>query len=214
MKRLLLLLPLFLVACPGFTYDAPRPPTWDDECKMSEPYYMDLAMGTQFLAKEGVIPSDPEEALAAAKKYIADKDVDIEYKADGIEDWSKFNTTFPTVIYVTKDFDSYQIEIQAVILWHEVDHLREYEEMGPKVFFQHYAFAEGRWALEVQAYRDGFRVMRLLGMSESNIRARMTTQAESLFVGYELGQVNENGPGMPKKCAVDVAIDIWTTDSP
>ena len=208
-------LPLLLLAgCPGFTYDAPRPPTWDDECKMSEPYYMDLARGTQFLAKEGEIPSDPHMALEKARMLISDWDVDIEYKADGIEDWSKFNTTFPTVIYVTKDFDSRSIEIQAVILWHEVDHLREYKEMGPAVFFQHYAFAEGRWALEVQAYRDGFRVMRLLGMSESSIRAKMTDQAESLFVGYELGQVNENGPGMPKKCAVDVAIDIWTTDIP
>ena len=56
--------------------------------------------------------------------------------------------------------------------------------------------------------------MRLLGMSESNIRAKMTDQAESLYVGYELGQVSENGPGIPKKCAVDVAIDIWTTDIP
>jgi len=208
-------LPLLLLAgCPGFTYDAPRPPTWDDECKMSEPYYMDLARGTQFLAKEGEIPSDPEKALAAAKKYIADKNVDIEYKADGIEDWSKFNTTFPTVVYVTKDFDQSQIEMQAVILWHEIVHLREYKEMKPAVFFQHYAFAEGRWALEVQAYRESFRVMRLLGLSESKIRSQMRDQAESLYEGYELGQVNENSPGIPKKCAVDVAIDIWITDIP
>jgi hypothetical protein len=181
---------------------------------MSEPYYMDLAQGTQFLAKSDEIPSDPHMALEKARMVISDWDVDIEYKADGIEDWSKFNTTFPKTIYVTKDFDKHQIEIQAVILWHEIVHLREYKEMDPKTFYEHYIFPEGRWALEVQAYRESFRVMRLLGLSESRIRAKMTDQAESLYEGYELGQMVENGPGIPKQCAVDVAIDIWLTDAP
>jgi hypothetical protein len=214
MKKLFPLSLLLLAGCPGFKYDAPRPPTWDDECKASEPYYMDMARGTQFLAEEGDIPSDPEEALAAAHKYLADRDVDIEYKADGIEDWSKFNTTFPKTVYVTKNFDDRQIEIQVVILWHEIVHLREYEQMSPKTFYEHYLFAEGRWALEVQAYREGFRVMRLLGLSESRIRSQMSDQAESLYVGYELGQVGENGPGIPKQCAVGGAVDIWLTDAP
>lgn len=207
MKRLLPVLLLLASGCPGFKYEAPRPPTWDDQCQPSDPYYLELAQGTQFMAEEGEIPSDPQEALDKALEYIESKGVDLEYKADGIEDWSKFNTTFPKTIYVTKDFDSKSIESQAGTLWHEIAHLREYEEMKPETFYQHYVFPEGRWALEVQAYRESFRVMRIFGFSESRIRSRMTVQAEGLYENYELDQ-------MPKACAVDGAINLWATDIP
>jgi len=213
MKKLLLLPLLLLTACPGF-YEAPRPPTWDgDTCQPSEPYYLDLAKGTEYLARKGEIPDDPEMALELVKTAISEKGVEIVPKAEGLEAWEKFTTTFPDKIYVSKDFDSSGVPAQASILWHEMVHLREYEDLKPKKFFQHYLFAEGRWALEVQAYRETFRVKRLWGVDEDVIQAQMVRTAESLYEGYELGQVAENGTGMPHQCAVDVAVQIWMLDA-
>ena len=207
MRRFLPVLLFFLallVSC-DFKYEAPRPPTWGDQCQPSDPYYLELAQGTQFLSKKGEVSSDPKEALDSALEYIEGKGVDLEYKADGIEAWSRFNTTFPKTIYLVKDFESRPLRNRAEVLWHEVVHLRQYEKMTPSTFYQHYVFAEGRWALEVQAYRESFRVMRILGYDEAAIQTLMRSRAESLYDGYELVQ-------MPRECAVGAAIEIWNAD--
>jgi len=214
MQRLSPLLALVFAGCPGF-YEAPRPPTWDgDTCQPSDAYYLDLAKGTQYLSKEGEIPDDPESALEKVTIALADKDIEIVPKAEGLEEWEKFTTTFPDTIYISKEYPNYSTAGKAGTLWHEFVHVREYEDLGPKKFFQHYLFAEGRWALEVQAYRESFRVQRLWGVAEDQIKLNMETTAENLYVGYELGQVSEKGTGMPKQCAVGVAIQIWSLDVP
>jgi len=213
MQRLLPAFLVLLAGCPGF-YEAPRPPTWDgDSCQPNEPYYLDLAKGTQYLSAEGEIPDDPEMALEKVKASLNEKGIDIVPKAEGLEQWDKFNTTFPDTIYISKTFPDSSSAVQAGILWHEFVHVREYEDLGEKKFFQHYIFAEGRWALEVQAYRENFRVQRLWGVPEDQIKLNMDRTAESLYVSYELGQVSENGTGMPKQCAVGVAIQIWMLDA-
>lgn len=214
MKKLLPFLALLLlVGCPGF-YEAPRPPTWDgDSCQPSDAYYLDLAKGTQYLSVEGEIPDDPGMALEKVRMALDEKDIEIVPKAEGLEQWEKFTTTFPDTIYISKTFPDSSTASQAGILWHEFVHVREYEDLGAKKFFQHYLYAEGRWALEVQAYRESFRVQRLWGVPEDRITFNMENTAEKLYVGYELGQASDSGPGIPKQCATGLAIQIWMLDA-
>jgi hypothetical protein len=137
---------------------------------------------------------------------IEDNGIRILPKAEGIEQWEKFTTTFPTKIFVAKNWDEMDEASQAVILWHEIVHVREYDAHTPLKMGLMYLVAEGRWALEVQAYRESYRVRRLFGATEEEIRKHMRPRAESLYTSYELG-------AMPKEYAIEKAIEIWMIDS-
>ena len=197
---------LGLLGCPGFTEGVPRPPTYE-ECKPSDPFYWDMANATVDMAGPAEIPSDPIEAFKVAQEQIDDRKVKIIPKVDGFEDWSRFNTTFPDTIYTSKDYPNYSDAGKAAVLWHELVHVRQYDRHRAAKFFTMYAFAEGRWAIEVQAYRESYRVRRLWGDDEENIREAMRSRAEMLYKEYELWQ-------MPEECAIQGAIDIWMQDSP
>ena len=203
---------LAAAGCPGLAKEAPRPPTYDDECNASHQFYYELAAETQDMAASGVIPVDPVEALKVAEQEIADNGIDIQPKAEGIEDWEKFNTTFPDTIYTSKTYPDMSDAGKAGILWHELVHVREYDRHGVELFFTIYAFAEGRWALEVQAYRESFRVRRLWGEDEARIQEAMILTAESLYDGYSLGN-EETNLGMPRSCALSKAVETWMLDS-
>jgi hypothetical protein len=165
-----------------------------------------LAQDTQYLSQPGEISTNPVLALKQAQKFLDTSGIKVVPKADGIEAWTEFTTTFPDTVYVSKDFPTLSVAEQAAILWHEIVHVRQYEALGLKVFFAHYSFAEGRWALEVQAYRESFRVRRVWGEDDQTLRSGMLGQAERLYSGYELG-------AMPKNCAVDLAIEVWSSNS-
>lgn len=201
-------LTLFATGCPhGLSIDIVGPPAYDENGVPSTPFYEELANRTSEMAEEGVIPSDSHEAWLLAMQEIEDNGIRIIPKAEGIEQWGKFTTTFPTKIYVAKDWDDKSEAIQAEILWHEIVHVREYDVHTPLKMGLMYVVAEGRWALEVQAYRESYRVKRLFGASEEAIRGHMRPRAESLYEGYELG-------AMPKEYAIEKAIEIWMLDSP
>jgi hypothetical protein len=182
------------------------PPQYDEQGVPSDPYYENVARRTSEMAEEGVIPTDPHEAHVAAMQLVEEAGVDIVPKAEGIEQWEKFTTTFPKTIFVAKNWDEMDEATQAVVLWHEIVHLREYEAHTPLLMGLMYATAEGRWAIEVQAYRESFRVRRLFGQSEEEIQARMLPTAEKLYEAYELG-------AMPREYALDKAVEIWMEDS-
>jgi len=201
-------LTLFATGCPhGPPIDIVGPPAYDESGVPSTPFYEELANRTSEMAAEGVIPSDPHEAYVLAMQEIEDNGIRILPKAEGIEQWEKFTTTFPTKIFVAKDWDEMSEATQAEILWHEIVHVREYDAHTPLKMGLMYVVAEGRWALEVQAYRESYRVKRLFGASEETIRGFMRPRAESLYTSYELG-------AMPKEYAIEKAIEIWMLDSP
>ena len=197
---------LFLsTGCPGVTVHAP--PRYADDGTPSDSYYEDLARATSEMAPDGVIPADPHEAYLLAMQEIEDNGIEIVPKADGhLEQWTKFTTTFPTKIFVAANWDEKSEDVQAEILWHEIVHVREYDKHTPLLMGLMYVTAEGRWALEVQAYRESFRVQRLFGVSEERIQARMEPRAEALYKSYELGT-------MPHDYAIGKAVEIWMLDS-
>lgn len=207
MRRVAVCLLLGLTGCPTFTADVARPPTYDDNCTPSDQFYWELAASTVDMAATGEIPTDPMEAYKLALQEVEERNVKIIPKAQGMEDWSKFNTTFPKKIYTSKEYNSYSDAGKAVVLWHEIVHLREYDRHGAAKFFTMYAFAEGRWALEVQAYRQSYRIRRLWGEDEESIRADMHPRIEEIYDAYDLSM-------MPRECAIQGAIGIWMEDSP
>lgn len=196
----------FVAGCPhGPPVEIVGPPVYDQGAPLDF-FYEELAHRTSEMAPEGTIPSDPHKAWVLAMLAIEENGIRILPKAKGLEKWEKYTTTFPTKIYVSTDWDQKSEAAQAEILWHEIVHLREYEAHTPLKMGLMYFVAEGRWALEVQAYRESFRMKRLFGASEENIRKAFRPRAESLYTGYELA-------AMPKKYAVEKAIEIWMLDS-
>lgn len=198
---------LSMAGCPNFKLPSYPPPAYAEDGTPSDPFFDQLAQRTSEMAEDGEISSDPEEALRVAHEYIDGRGIRIVPKAEGLEQWEKFTTTFPRKIFVAKDWDDKPPAIQAEILWHEIVHLREYDAHTPLDMGAMYFVAEGRWALEVQAYRESFRVKRLFGVPEEEIRKMMGPRAESLYTSYELG-------AMPREYAIDRAVEIWMQDSP
>jgi len=196
---------LLLAGCPGLAVKVHAPPQYEDGVP-SDSYYEDLARETSEMAANGVIPSDPHEAYLLAMQEIEDNGITILPKAEGIEQWQKFTTTFPTKIYVAATWDEMSEPTKAEILWHEIVHVREYDKHTPLLMGLMYVTAEGRWALEVQAYRESYRVKRLFGVPEEEIRKMMKPRAESLYESYELAT-------MPHDYAIDKAVEIWMLDS-
>ena len=170
-------------------------------------YYENMAMRTEEMAPPGEIPSNPHEAYLLALQEIQDQGVELVPKATGFEKWDRFNTTFPGRIFISKNWDEKDEATRAAILWHEMVHLREYETHTPLIMGTIYlAVAEARWALEVQAYRESFRVWRTFGMPQEDLRERMIPRAESLYFDYELR-------AMPQEYAIRKAVEIWMLDS-
>jgi len=198
---------LFMTGCPhGPTIEVVGPPVYEDGVPQ-DLFYEDLAKRTSEMARDGEIPSDPHEAWLVAMQEIEDNGIRILHKAQGIEKWDRFTTTFPTKIFVAKHWDELSEDVQAEILWHELVHVREYDEHTPLEMGAMYVVPEGRWALEVQAYRESFRVQRIFGVPEETIRERMKPRAEKLYESYDLG-------AMPRDYAVNKAVEIWMLDSP
>ena len=208
LASLTVILMFFMTGCPhGLPEGIAGPPSYENGAPQ-DPHYEEMAMRTSEMAAEGEIPSDPHEAWLLAMQEIEDQGIRIVPKAEGIEKWDKFTTTFPSKVFVSKDWDDKDEATQAIILWHEIVHLREYDAHTPLVMGVIYlSVSEARWALEVQAYRESFRVMRLFGMEEEQIQKRMRPRAERLYVGYELST-------MPKDYALDKAVEIWMLDAP
>jgi hypothetical protein len=201
-----LLISFGLIGCTGVAEGVPRPPSWDTQCTPSEAFYLELASRTTELSQPGEISSDPLEALEQANLFFEAHGVDIRPKALGIEEWSKFTTTFPDTIYVDKDLQGEVSDaLRAQIYWHEAVHVRQYEEFGPKRMAILYSFPEGRWALEIQAYRESFRILHLFGVSRDQILDSMPSRAEQLYDNYFLDP-------MPRECAGSKALEIWNID--
>jgi len=178
------------------------PPSYYEDCSASHNFYYDLASDSSHLSDEGAIPPQHQAALEKAKHLISQRGIDIRSKGPGDGAWYGFTTTLPTVILTGEGFEDYPTGVQASILWHELVHVRQYESLGVPGFFKLYVVPEGRWALEVQAYRESYIAQMQLGVPKSYLLGHTHKQAEDLYSGYYL-------QGMPQTCAVSKATELW-----
>jgi hypothetical protein len=203
--RLLLCSILLLAGCKDFLAKIPVPPTYDDNCVANDPTFEKLARMTKDMSGRGEIPTDPQEAYDKALGIVEAKGIKIVPKENRKSEFSNFTTTFPTAIFVAGDWDKFPIKTKAETMWHEVVHVNQWDRLGIEVFVINYAVTEGRWALEVPAYRESLRVWKTFGLPNKELIKMAQRRAEDLYEGYMLHS-------MPKKCMFEKTLDIWLSD--
>lgn len=113
--------------------------------------------------------------------------------------WSALSTAFPNTIRVRHDFFAMDYNIRCVILAHEMVHIRQYRRYGRVRFALGYAFSPRfRWAMEVQAYREGMTVRDHLGMRRTGVEALTERMIELYRLGRIAHDVAEHTPGIIK----------------
>lgn len=193
----------FLCACVG--YSVPRPPEYSEACEPTHDYYYRMAHSTQDMIPLHEIPKDPQEALDLAKQKIGERGIEILQKGEG-DPTHMFTTTLPGQIYLAYGFDESDAWLQAATLWHELVHVNQWERMGEDSFVEHYAFPDGRLALETPAYRQTFMVLRHFGAQEEKLLPFQQKTFDALYEGYGLGII-------PRECAEKMTFEVWGIDN-
>lgn len=204
MRALFVLALASLVSC-GFVSRVKAPPTYDEDCRPSDPFWLKVAGETTDLAPEGAIPSDPQEAYDKALAEVERLGLRLVSKREvGHRQWDGFSSTLPDTIFLAPDWDSKSVDDQARILWHELVHKRQWDRLGREAFLALYVTAEGRWALEVVAYRESFRVHRVFGVPNDQILSALPARADFLYQEYHLHS-------MPV-CTQELSVEVWAQD--
>lgn len=181
----------------------PRPPSYDKACVPSHDYYVRMAHDTQDMGTDP-IPADPREAIAKALLDLEDRGVVVSEKSKS-DPTAEFSMALPGRVLLSHGFYMMDDRMQAATLWHELVHVRQWERLGERNFLRHYVMAEGRWALEVPAYRESLRVMRHFEMSEDGLKKAAKGQFDSLYEKYGIGT-------MPRECTEQMTFTIWDLD--
>lgn len=84
-------------------------------------------------------------------------------------DRMSFTTTMGITIFLSVNFNEFDKEDQAAILWHEIVHAKQWHDSS-NVFPLRYLNRRWQWAFEVQGYRQQIRVVREL-RGEKNAKA-------------------------------------------
>ena len=100
------------------------------------------------------IPEDPEDSLALAKALLKKAGYKFCRRKGTFEHGRKFTMTLRRRIALSANWDKYSTAKQAEILWHELVHVRQRKRWGHEKFLRRYITAEGRWLIEVPAYRE------------------------------------------------------------
>lgn len=101
---------------------------------------------------------------------------------------SKMATTYYREIRVPKGFfgRGWSVARRAVTLAHELIHALQWRFYGMASFALRYLSARFRWAVEMQAYRFGVLVKRMLGYLESAIQNSIRHRASAMRKPYKL----------------------------
>ena len=70
-------------------------------------------------------------------------------------------------IWLARDWNSWHVTRQVIILAHELVHVRQAESMGRVKFAAAYLRPRNRWIMEMQAYAESIAVARQLGLDVS-----------------------------------------------
>jgi hypothetical protein len=146
------------------------------------------ALSTKYHAdKYGVIPSLASGTSARrweemARMHIRDAKYSFKNKReDGFK--PTMTTTVPLLrqIWLAHGWEAFTDHHKAVVLWHELVHVRQQRAMKAAKFSFLYSVPRGRWILEMQAYRMSIRIRLILGMG---IQGEAERIAESMINNY------------------------------
>lgn len=177
----------------------PRRPTYDDACRPSDPYYVDLASDPVDLDTVEGLPDDPAEALDALLEQAHDLGIEIRRKAPGHTHWSDRTTALPGRILLEEDWEDRDDALKAATIGHELRHHRQMGRLGFRKFGAFYVVPEGRWGLETAGYAQTFIILDHLHIA--GLSRQIEDAAHHMRDAYELGAMPE--------CTVDTTIAIW-----
>ncbi len=121
---------------------------------------------------------------------LKDLGMRIREKRIGGRRWKKYITTLRRVVLVPPGFDERSNKDQAVILGHELVHVRQARDMGWWKWFRRYLTdPRFRWSQEVAAYCESINILRALGADRSTLLGAAARYAEAL-AGYSLKRVS------------------------
>ena len=106
---------------------------------------------------------------------------------------SKFATTLYTQIRVPHGFGDWGTASKAILLAHELVHVRQWRSMRARNFGARYIFSPRfRWSMEMQAYRETVRAQLLMGWTETAVANAIEQRADKLFADYSLRTIRRN----------------------
>lgn len=193
MTRIATLLALSLACCKPYAR-----PTYDDACRPSDPWALDMAASREDWPAVD-LPAEPEQALAVLLSEVERAGWRVVTKPDGAPA-EGFSTTLPGVLALSRTFADKPPEDQAATMGHELVHVRQWQRLGPSGFLRLYAVPEGRLALEGAAYGYGYSVFRHVGgvPLPEDYEARVGR----LWDAYEMDAV--------PACVQAAIVEIWT----
>lgn len=196
------------------TFIPPIAPEYDvDTCEMNPTDYRVMAEDTTDIDAVGKIPDDPAAALAYCTKLITsrgwvlvEKPTPKDYVEDEDSTEPNFTTTGPNelpVVMLGVGFKQRKVADQARTMCHEAVHTFQYQRMGTAKMTALYIIPEGRFAIELPAYRVTFR-MWLVQNPKATLEQREKKAADiivNLHTKYGLSP-------MPQRCAVANGVAI------
>lgn len=165
---------------------------WKKNRKLSS---SDLKAGksTRYLYK-GDIPKDPQEAYDKAVELLKKAGYKLKHKRGITKNGMDFTTTLSRTIWLAGNWESRSLESKAKILWHELVHTRQRKAWGFTKFVWRYKSAEGRWRMEVPAYRESIRAMQAIGKgaSDKKVRDWIERRMKNMRSSYKLTKLDKS----------------------
>lgn len=129
----------------------------------------------------------PEKMLAHCLAELQRYGVRIAKKAPMKTKYARMTTAFYRQVRVGTTWDRKSTAAKAVTLAHELVHIRQWRHFGRIAFGSSYVFsARWRWAMEMNAYRESMRAMKILGYSKTHRKNSATTRGPSMYGTYAL----------------------------
>jgi len=139
------------------------------------------------------IPEDPDDSLALTKALLKKAGYKFCRRKGTFEHGRKFTMTLRRRIALSANWDKYSTAKQAEILWHELVHVRQRKSWGHAKFLRRYVTAEGRWLIEVPAYRESIRAKKALEDYDSGkVKKYIEFKVGSLWKNYKLGRLHKD----------------------
>jgi hypothetical protein len=142
----------------------------------------------------GKIPSDPKKALAMAEAELKKAGYKFVRRTSTFDHGRKFTMTLRKRIALSGKWDTYSTDKKAEILWHELVHVRQRKAWGHTKFLRRYATAEGRWMIEVPAYRESIRMKKLFAKkyTKKNVEDYVEAKIDSMRDSYALKRLSKS----------------------
>lgn len=131
------------------------------------------------------VTGDPPADVRAAKAILANQGVRVLEGNPG-----SMGTSLEGVLWVSKGFWDEPLVAQAEILTHELVHYCDRAKWGHAAFEARYATSNGRWAMEVRAYAQGFATLKAIGYSPQAMARAIQSRVENVQSRYLLWDIN------------------------